>query len=443
MFDSDLEDLEYSTWEPYENVILVADVRSIQVFSRPLFPFFWIFALSILVSLLLPPRVVSTTVSLPLEHALIISEDHFVIHANVTNLSPRCEFLSLSLDFDGIPVSRLPLAGFLEVKRIPSLEDALTFSIPMRTIPVVNNRSGPILLLTDRLLDYSEVRLELTLRGFPISTNTVQFTSRSHRPLTNLAVASIKILISLSLVAVFCSKMSSVFGRLPLTIEQKLTLILLVVTVLYADPLSVYFLFFPSQLHRSISSVMRDVFRAFFGFFALALMARFGRDPESLVSGLAFPYFYLLAAAVILLYSDPGIPTGRNPEILPQTPPVFGHSPARLAANFAVLLACVGAVSGLSYVRVLPTQTARFRFYCLLNFGAIGLEIVVQGSAALFGFLEARAVSEVVSVAAFAGYAIVMSAGHDRGKSASGGEYQIAARSPGADFGVDAAESDS
>jgi hypothetical protein len=217
---------------------------------------------------------------------------------------------------------------------------------------------------------------------------------------------------------------------------------LLVMALLYTDPLSLFFLFFPSELHQTIAASIRDVFHAFLGFFSLGVMSRFGRDPESLVSGLAFPYSYLLAMAVILLYSDPGIPTFPNPETLPKKLPAFGHSAATIAISFLARVVALAVFSALKAAHVRRTTKRRFVFYHRLSLWVIGVEVVVQGITAMFGFLEVRVVNEVFSVALFAGYAIVMSAAHDLAKRGKGGEYEVGrGSSGGGDLGVDVVES--
>jgi hypothetical protein len=141
------------------------------------------------------------------------------------------------------------------------------------------------------------------LSSIKLNNKPVHFHIETQDRMNSAGVSAARVVLSLSLLLYLLRQLWH-FSR-PFTLEQQLTVSLVVGYLFQANPITLVLLWRPAKISQLAAFLTRDKFHAFFGFYHLALLCYFGRQPDNnQLLSLAMPYLFLSIWLIVLMVQN-------------------------------------------------------------------------------------------------------------------------------------------
>jgi hypothetical protein len=341
--------------------------------------FFCILVLTALTGIFGPPSVTLHHIARDLSNRSGVQQFNF----QSASLSPLNRFVSLSLVMvrcESSAAARVPVSFSFRMDCMKSGIGIRTFSQSFYDVPATfaasaANSSG-IRLLSDRVIDYDFFELSLRFNGSPFSRVIV-------RTVAGVPDHTTFQIILRFVFAVFAALFLTFLGMrlrpMPVGLwhlEQKLTVPLLVLDLLFSNPFYIIHSYVPSQKLILITTIIQSLFTSYFRFFVLVLF-----DSLRYKNRKTDHCFFLPKIAFVLLFFVIGVVHGVSDDVAS-----FGDSPLERnhaegifekaeAALYIVYLAWVVKCVAHSAAQVDVTERYKFIMYL----AASGFSLLILG----------------------------------------------------------------
>jgi hypothetical protein len=270
----------------------------------------------------------------------------------------------------------------------------------------------------DETIDFDSISLQLNLSSIELGKGPARFHIETQNYMNAIGVSAARVVIFLALLPYLLRQLCR--RSRPFTLEQQLTVSLAVGCLFLVKPIAPLLLWCPSKVLQLAACLTQDAFHAFFGFYCLALLCYFGRQPEdNQLLSLAMPYLFLSIWLIVLMVQNQ-LPA----DALRLWPSEFDRRAcAREAMYFAVLLLVFAAAIAFAN-RQATVDRRRWRFYV---WGTLVFLVVLAAFWAAAFLVEAvrnAAGAEVFPVGVLAVFCLLFGAGHEAADEPEDFAYQ-------------------
>lgn len=306
-----------------KSTFLISEITVVKnVFQHVQIPIYF-FLLFITTSLFFPSKLKIINSVRELEG---INIKNFTLQNVINQLSPINQRISAYISFLEVKKKEIDINGGIF---IACFKDGISVFNYTGILPKFSiSGTDKIKIFEDFALDYDTINTTIRIEQKPTFAKHFQITwvLYNHRfILFNTSVKIISLILFTHLIIYFSQKIK--ISR-EILIEQRLTLILLILTIGYINPFSIIHSFSSNQFNNLISNLLVNIFYSFFYFYFLSMftifIAELKEDYFNILFLLSIPYCYFIISLIILVRND--IRTFQyhsSITVLPEFPKVF------------------------------------------------------------------------------------------------------------------------
>lgn len=351
----------------------LADIRIvIQHIQIPIY-FFFIFAIS---SLFIPGELKTLSKDQELNNIKI---KNFTLQSAIDSLIPMNRRISIYFNFREITKKEYFINGGIFVACFKDGISVFNFTGLIPKFEISEN--SQIKIFQDFNIDYDTINTTIRIEQKPVFAKYFQITWVFYNQqfvLYNITVKFILLIIFIQLILYFSKKMKTSSN---ISIEQRLTLMLLIIAIAYINPLYFSDLFVSSQFIHLLSIFLIDIFYSFLYFYFLSMFSLFIAESKfdcfNRLILLVSPYCFFIISSIILLRKDLNIFSIKDSiSILPDFPKSFddlsdwkSFSPTHLKIFYCFCFFCFLCILILAFCYQKKQKSKKFIYYiCIFVF---------------------------------------------------------------------------
>ncbi|OHT16268.1 hypothetical protein TRFO_13273 [Tritrichomonas foetus] len=407
-----------------DDVFLVADNHFSHIASFPLILPIIIFIIFALVSLFLPNsnNIQRQNFSLSEKEG----SETFQVNNSILSVSPIYQFLSANFTLNEAQTDT-NIRGTAKIWFLKN-DDVVKYT---ENTFSSKSMTDPINLFNEHTINFDKVNIALSFTANAMKNQTYQLIIQSMEAVSSLSIFLCRVIFSLLLLPFLISLILRISDpNNYLRSEQLLTYFNTIFTIILCHPLYFLKLFIPSTLHDVFKILSRDLFFAYSIFYALSLYMILGKKPETSDSiVLSFPFVVMFVVFIILLWSDF---QGNIIEYFQKTSSLTTSSTYVSdelgAPHYLVLLLAVNGIIALAFMvknKITQSQSQRWKFYTFSISAICAILVIFAGIRLSFDNLN-EAMCDILPMALFTAFAMIMEYGHQNTDSANDQEYQKA-----------------